>query len=149
MWHGCRRRKACVSNGKRDREGWETGKGGVGHKRSKHEKQEGEKKRKKTWLTGVCLNEHSFRLVVCTNHCYLLFPVSSPSITLLPFLSRQPFSFPPHLAVHSSSLVLKVLRWHWALLNHWRHPRANFVHDLTATWTLTRKHTCVRDSDAH
>lgn len=145
MWHGCRKRKACVSNGKRDREGWRGREGGVGHKRSKHEKQEGEWKRKKTWLTGVYLNERSFQLVVCRNHYYLpfssLFLLSSSFPLLSALLISFCLSFPPHLAVRSSSAVLKVSRWHWALLNHWRCPQANSVYDLTATWTLTRKHT--------
>lgn len=69
--------------------------------------------------TGVHLNECSFRPVVCRNHCYPLtagcpfvsfhlLPVSSLLIIPLPFLSRQPLSFPfasfsPHLGVLSSS----------------------------------------------
>lgn len=107
--------------------------------------------------TGVHLNECSFRPVVCRNHCYPLtagcpfvsfhlLPVSSLLIIPLPFLSRQPLSFPfasssPHLGVLSSSPLFERFKMTLLLLIHCRHPWVNCVSDLTATRTLTRKHT--------
>lgn len=151
MWHGCLVEGRPVWVIEREREGgWEAEKGHKGSKWHSKHKSKGEKV---AWQADRSVFKWVFTVTFLPLAVFLPYFISSQSPLIIlpswPLSSTPLISFcliSPHLAVLSSTLLLKVSRRHWCCL----FIVAILQWTAYMTWQqLEHSHRCARDSDAH